>query len=689
MEADGICNGLKEPIRHLRRGDLERGVRLLLRWPDRACSERAGFAFGDLWSRLRTQQSVDSLEEATLRFAEGLTAYRAGQSHEARDAFQRSLEVAAQIADPGLRWAIQCSVHWSLALALRRCGQLEEAVRVARLAAREAREREALWLEGAARLALGRVLRYLPGERDRARANLEEAHRLLSRAHPPDPLGVAYVRGHQARLALDDGNASQALGLLRDARVGFGRSRHYRALAHSQIDQGWAHLQLRAISVARHAGEEALERLRTLGDERGVLRAWQLLAQAALDEGRTEEAARYYQQIAEGAARLKEGTMHAEAVVGQAAAYLFEENWRAAARALREAEELLKAVPPWVATVHWQALSLALSVRRHQFQDLGRGIRRLRSTLAAWRMPRLTAECLALVGFELAREGRLRDAAPILKEALSAASRPDAVAWTERFLSTVSAVDVRHWIASLSTEIHEHAHLAERYHDLRICAVAGLHDVRNWVASAYTELEILSQGASEVPNAVIAAKEAALRAGELAAEVEEQIISGRTQIVLSRVPMDIGRYLAEQKAIIERSAALGQCRLELAEGLPPVLADERYLTRVFGNLRSNAERYAPGSDIVLSAVPHSVGRRQEVIVGFADNGPGIDPEDAEILFNAFKNPGDYRQKQANRGTGFGLHYCKLVIEAHGGRIWVDPGPGRGAAFYFSLPVATE
>ena len=90
---------------------------------------------------------------------------------------------------------------------------------------------------------------------------------------------------------------------------------------------------------------------------------------------------------------------------------------------------------------------------------------------------------------------------------------------------------------------------------------------------------------------------------------------------------------------------------------------------------------------VLSARVHSNGKR-EVIVGLADNESGLDPEDAEILFNAFKNPEGITGSHRRTGApGFGLHYCKLVIEAHGGRIWVDPRPGMGAAFYFSLPPA--
>ena len=681
-----LRQSLEPVVRQLRGAHIEKGARALLRWPDRVCSEDAGLSFGEAWAALRREHASDALEEAVLRFVEGLCAYRAGQSGDARDAFACALDKMAGAGEGPAGAAMRCTVHWSLALALRRVGDLDEAVRVAREAAREAREREASWLEGAARLALGRVLRYVPGERERARANFEEAHRLLTVAHPPDPLGAAYVRAHQARLALDAGNASLALNLLRSARGGFGHSRHQRALAHSQIDQGWAHLQLRAIGVARHGGEEALERLRAMGDERGVLRAWQLLAQASLDEGRAEAAAGRYAEVARGATAIHDPTMRAEAVVGMAWASFLDGNNRAAGHALREAEDLLQAVPPWTATVQWQALDLAYRIRRHQFEELPGRLRRLRSVLRRREMPRLTAECMALCGFELAQQGRLRDAAPVLKEALSAASKPDAVAWTERFLSTVSEVDVREWIASLVTEMHEHAHLAEQYEALRVCAVAGLHDVKNLATSVYTELELLAVMREDVPEEVLSAKDAAFRAGRLAADVETQIITGHTQIILDMQPLDLATFLAQQKATIERSSSLGRCTLRLPEQMPALRADERYLTRVFGNLKSNAEKYAQGAEVTLSVERHSLGKRREVIVGFADNGPGVDPEDAEILFNAFKNPEDYRQQRANRGTGFGLHYCKLVAEAHGGRIWVDPRPGQGAAFYFTLPV---
>ena len=69
-------------------------------------------------------------------------------------------------------------------------------------------------------------------------------------------------------------------------------------------------------------------------------------------------------------------------------------------------QPLLQRVPPWVAHTQWEALELASRVRRHQFSEVARGLRRLRAELHRRAQPRLTAECMSLCGFELARCGQ-------------------------------------------------------------------------------------------------------------------------------------------------------------------------------------------------------------------------------------------------------------------------------------------
>jgi signal transduction histidine kinase len=71
-----------------------------------------------------------------------------------------------------------------------------------------------------------------------------------------------------------------------------------------------------------------------------------------------------------------------------------------------------------------------------------------------------------------------------------------------------------------------------------------------------------------------------------------------------------------------------------------------------------------------------------VLVSVSDSGPGIPAELAERLFQKFVTGG-----QQGSGSGLGLAFSKLAVEAHGGRIWVESEPGCGATFTFSLPVA--
>jgi signal transduction histidine kinase len=113
---------------------------------------------------------------------------------------------------------------------------------------------------------------------------------------------------------------------------------------------------------------------------------------------------------------------------------------------------------------------------------------------------------------------------------------------------------------------------------------------------------------------------------------------------------------------------------------PIVMADEDRLNQVLSNLLSNAIKYSPeGGEILISGQV----RPKQVIICVRDQGPGISPGDIPHVFDRF-----YRGDSASRttkGAGLGLYLTRAIIEAHGGRIWVDPRPGDGARICFSLP----
>jgi two-component system sensor histidine kinase KdpD len=114
-----------------------------------------------------------------------------------------------------------------------------------------------------------------------------------------------------------------------------------------------------------------------------------------------------------------------------------------------------------------------------------------------------------------------------------------------------------------------------------------------------------------------------------------------------------------------------------------VKADFALIEHVIINLLENAVKYAPeGSGISISV--HEADKALHVHV--ADNAPVIPPYDRKRVFDKF-----YRLHSAQHisGTGLGLSICKGIIEAHGGRIWVDAPTGEGNQFTFSLPVPEE
>ena len=120
--------------------------------------------------------------------------------------------------------------------------------------------------------------------------------------------------------------------------------------------------------------------------------------------------------------------------------------------------------------------------------------------------------------------------------------------------------------------------------------------------------------------------------------------------------------------------------LDFPSDFPVVVADEERMTQVLSNLISNAVKYSPeGGKITIRG--HA--RPNEIVISVADQGPGIPTQDAPRVFDRFYRSSDAARK--TKGAGLGLYLAKAVIEAHGGRIWVDPPTEPGARISFSLP----
>ncbi|MGC9334279.1 MAG: ATP-binding protein [Anaerolineae bacterium] len=149
-------------------------------------------------------------------------------------------------------------------------------------------------------------------------------------------------------------------------------------------------------------------------------------------------------------------------------------------------------------------------------------------------------------------------------------------------------------------------------------------------------------------------------------------------------PVDVARLLQDAVAGARASAkgAHLALSLEAPAALPSFLGDRSQLHRVLSNLLDNAISYTPDGGSIVVGARHA---GDHVEVSVTDSGPGVPKEHRELIFERFvRVPGIAGRRH---GFGLGLYYCRQVIRAQGGRIWVEPAPGGvGSRFIFSLPI---
>jgi len=120
----------------------------------------------------------------------------------------------------------------------------------------------------------------------------------------------------------------------------------------------------------------------------------------------------------------------------------------------------------------------------------------------------------------------------------------------------------------------------------------------------------------------------------------------------------------------------------LPADLALIFVDGLTIQSVLVNLLENAVKYTPsGGGIEITAEEETEG----VIVSVADSGPGLAPGEEKRVFDKFYR---IQRESGNLGVGLGLAICRAIVDAHGGRIWVEPGPTGGAIFRFLIPRHT-
>ena len=132
-----------------------------------------------------------------------------------------------------------------------------------------------------------------------------------------------------------------------------------------------------------------------------------------------------------------------------------------------------------------------------------------------------------------------------------------------------------------------------------------------------------------------------------------------------------------------------QTGITIPDDLPRLYGDEGKIVQVLTNLMSNAFKFTPekGRIDIIAIHPYMDEGKKMVRISVRDSGIGIPKEKIKMVFQKFEQVKGTRDQVAGpKGTGLGLTISKGLIEAHGGRIWIESEPGQGATFHFTLPM---
>ncbi|MCL4465149.1 MAG: PAS domain-containing sensor histidine kinase, partial [Chloroflexi bacterium] len=259
---------------------------------------------------------------------------------------------------------------------------------------------------------------------------------------------------------------------------------------------------------------------------------------------------------------------------------------------------------------------------------------------------------------------------------------PDRTVWVSISAAPIRASDgTLLGAVSIFTDITKQQNLQGWLQDI-IRTVS--HDLRNPLGIILGQAQLAQRNAERADIVRESTDAVITSARRMNAMIEDLVDSLRLesgQLHIEKRPVDLKAFVSNLLDRARESMDVGRIKVYIPEDLPQVSADPDRLERIMVNLISNALKYsAPETEVLIRAEKTN----QKVTVSVTDRGLGIAPEDLPHIFVRF-----YQPKAGRRagGLGLGLYITKMLVEAQGGRIWVESELGKGSAFYFTLPLA--
>jgi signal transduction histidine kinase len=218
-----------------------------------------------------------------------------------------------------------------------------------------------------------------------------------------------------------------------------------------------------------------------------------------------------------------------------------------------------------------------------------------------------------------------------------------------------------------------------------------VHDLRNPLTAITANLDLITKTsndpayASAAPRFLASARAAGQR---MMGMIDDLLNVGKFEAGELRpgtAPLYLPTLLVEKESVYRLQAERDQktITIQAPPELPTIRGDAELISRVIDNLVSNALKYTSSGghiDIKVEQKDHAL------LVQVRDDGQGIPPEYHQRIFDKFVQVTDAQGRSLRQGTGLGLAFCRLAVEAHKGKIWVESVEGQGSAFMFTLPM---